>query len=155
MDRRQSSPTDTPSVTEYLEQDHHRIDHLLAEVRQMLADGELERADSTFDEVERALRRHIRIEEEVLFPIFEARMAMGSRPVAVMSHEHRMLDHVLAGIRQALDGGDRARARSLEETLRGLIAAHNAKEERFLYPAIEGVLADGEREKLGERIRGM
>ena len=59
-------------------------------------------------------------------------------PTFVMRHEHRRIEEQI----QAIDGnitGDNADDAEPEQALLALLAAHNLKEERVLYPAIDQV----------------
>ncbi len=69
--------TTTGSILETLGRDHDRIDALLDETVECVQGGELERAQSNFDEFAAELRRHIEVEEEILFPLFETRHGAG------------------------------------------------------------------------------
>lgn len=141
------------TVTEYLSWDHDRLDALLADVQRMVEDGELERADHTFAEFFEGLRRHIRIEEEVLFPEFEARTGVTQGPTRVMRHEHRQIEEALEAMREALDRADAAAFRAGDARLLEVLSPHNAKEERILYPTTDQHLTPEERRLLLERMR--
>lgn len=134
-----------------LTRDHRRIDGILDEVRAILDDGELERAEYVFAELAEALRRHVRAEETILFPRLE-RHPMLRAPVAVMGSEHRRLLFLAAAVEHALIHAQAAAAREKLEQLAALLAAHNQKEERVLYPRAEPLLDAGDREALVREI---
>jgi hypothetical protein len=78
-----------PTVTGYLHWDHRRLDALLESSRSSLGDGAHADAAARFLEFATGLGRHIRMEEEVLFPAFEASTGMrGAGPTTVMRGEH-------------------------------------------------------------------
>src|SRR5690606_3487955 len=94
----------------------------------------------------RALRRHIYLEEEFLFP--PLRDAGLLAPVLVMLREHAQIWASMDAIEHELrEGGD-----GLDTCHRLIIQLqhHNLKEERILYPQADVVLAPA----AAERLRG-
>ncbi|MBX3195845.1 MAG: hemerythrin domain-containing protein [Microbacteriaceae bacterium] len=87
-----------------------------------------------------ALRRHIYLEEEFLFPpLKDAGMTM---PVFVMLREHGELWDAMDGIERMLASD--ASPRERQDTCRGLLAMldnHNSKEGPVIYPQADAVLA--------------
>jgi iron-sulfur cluster repair protein YtfE (RIC family) len=147
-----ATAAEVPTISETLGRDHDRIDHLLLDVVTCVGDGELERAESTFDEFDHALRRHISVEEELLFPLFETRHASGHHPVNVMTIEHRAIQRRLDAMRDTLARGDAPAFLAEHDLLLRDLGPHNMKEERFLYPAIDQVLTPSERAAMGHRL---
>jgi iron-sulfur cluster repair protein YtfE (RIC family) len=139
------------SVTALLGGDHARLDRLLGELDQMLADGEIERAGYHFTDIEDGFARHIRVEEEILFPVFDARTRLVG-PTLVMRAEHRRIESLLGTLRQALDGGQTSVARETLAALAAVLREHNRKEERILYPKTDAVLSPEERSALVARL---
>ncbi|MBC7592669.1 MAG: hemerythrin domain-containing protein [Kineosporiaceae bacterium] len=83
-----------------------------------------------------ALRRHIYLEEEFLFPaIRQSGLVM---PVLVMLREHGTLWQLMDTLTELLEGNDRADVGDvLLSTCRELLGAldqHNSKEEPIIYP---------------------
>ena len=141
------SATHFSSVTAYLSFDHRRLDAILADVRRMVDDGEVERADHAFGDFFEGLVRHIRIEEEIVFPLFEERVGP-SGPVAVMRSEHVVIREALGRMREALGRGSAAAFQVGLVQLLGVLPDHDVKEERILYPAIDRALSHAERAAL-------
>src|SRR5215208_4062118 len=96
------------SITRYLSWDHDRLDGLLSEATQRVAEGDLSQALSLFTAFDDGLRRHIRLEEELLFPLFESRTGMRNGPTATMRAEHRVIEGEITRMRRGLDNGDAA-----------------------------------------------
>lgn len=140
------------SVTEYLSRDHDQMDEIRRDVERMVEDGELERADQTFEELRRRLERHIRLEEDVLFPLFENASNIRLGPTTVMRREHLEIHRLLDRLSYALDLGDVKAFRRAHEALADMLSNHDAKEEHVLYPAIDRLLEAGERDKLLEQL---
>lgn len=108
-----------------------------------------------FTEFEAGLRRHIKAEEDVLFPAFERASGMAERgPTVVMRMEHREIEAMLDSL------GERVRARDCA-TLYGqhvgpsaLFKSHDAKEEGVLYPMADRIVAANERQRVLSALTG-
>ena len=110
--------TSTESAARELAHDHARLDEILADVRSMLADGELERAEYVFRDLHEGLLHHIRVEDELLFPLLE-KHAMLQPAAQVMRQEHRRIVAILATLEDALAGEHAAEAKELARATRG------------------------------------
>ena len=87
-----------------------------------------------------ALRRHIYLEEEFLFPPLRA--AGMIPPVIVMLREHGQIWRTLEAIQILDPDGDREGTRERCGELVAQLASHNAKEEPIIYPQGDAVLTD-------------
>jgi len=129
----------TESLAAALEREHQEIDAGIAAFTAAPHDPQpLTRALQ-------ALRRHIYLEEEFLFPLLgEADPALRV-PVFVMLREHARIWAVLnALVGEASGSAGRARCRQLASYL----LHHNLKEERVLYPHADAVLPPAAAERL-------
>jgi len=140
-------------VTETLAWDHDRLDELEKQAFHLLAGGDRAAAQAAWSEFTVGLRRHIRFEEELLFPAFEERLGVSraAGPTAVMCAEHREIERIIGAIGQALAGGEPPLP--LRSTLHRVLGEHNLKEERMLYPATDKALDPEERDALVARIQ--
>ncbi len=94
-----------------------------------------------------ALRRHIYLEEEFLFP--PLRSAGLVAPVFVMLREHGQLWQTMDALESYLDAdGPDGAARTLCRQLVVQLVHHNPKEERILYPQADEVLTEAEAGRL-------
>ena len=131
--------TQPPRISSVLEHDHREIDAGLSHFRDGLASGEWR--SSAFAGAAAALRRHIYLEEEILFP--PLRRAGMVAPVGVMVREHGEIWQALDALDRLIEaGGDPARALGLFTTLQTILEAHNFKEEQALYPTADRALGD-------------
>lgn len=97
------------------------------------------------------LRRHIRWEEEILFPIFEAKSAIrNGGPTHVMRLEHVEIRGFLAEIEEAVAHG--REPGEAQVRLSELLAAHDGKEEGVLYPSIDMLVSAVELSEIFRRI---
>jgi hemerythrin-like domain-containing protein len=122
-----------------LEGEHHDIDDGLADL--LTARGGVTHATGRARVAIAALRRHIYLEEELLFPPLRAAGMLA--PVLVMLSEHRELWRTMDELEQRLDGGDPpVDLVDLTNTLLAQLDRHNTKEEPILYGQIDGVLSE-------------
>jgi hemerythrin-like domain-containing protein len=127
-----------------LEREHREIDE---GIERFGAEGldDRGRAESLRRAID-ALRRHIYLEEEFLFPPMEAELAI---PTLVMLREHGDIWRSLDGIEAKLDQGNLDD--SLGQACRRLLvqlASHNAKEEPIFYGAARQNLSASESAEL-------
>ncbi|HEX6531604.1 MAG TPA: hemerythrin domain-containing protein [Nitrospira sp.] len=130
--------SETRTISSFFQNDHDRLDALWQSF-QALKRQNFSKAKETFTQFKSGLERHIRWEEDVLFPLWEDKTGMSDGgPTFVMRHEHRRLEEQLRAIDRNVTE-DNADDSQPEEALLALLAAHNLKEERVLYPAIDRV----------------
>jgi regulator of cell morphogenesis and NO signaling len=137
----------TSSVSAALGADHYRLDARLGDALRLAAAGRLEPARTSFAAFSQSLTRHIAAEEGLLFPVFEARVGVVG-PTSVMRHEHRAIAATLQRAQSALDDGDAGAFCDEGEELSTMMAAHNHKEERVIYPRTDDTLDELERAAL-------
>ena len=130
-------------LTAFFEQDHRDCDARWADVEELLDTQDVDAARPAWQKFNAGMRRHIAMEEEVLFPAFESAAKMaGGGPTAVMRMEHQLMRGLLDQIESVMESGDTEQALDTGDTLLMLIQQHNIKEEGMLYPMAENVLAD-------------
>ena len=98
-----------------------------------------------------ALRRHIYVEEEQLFP--PLREAGLVAPIFVMLREHAQMWETLDALESALDGGTGEAARRLSHQLAVQLLHHNPKEEQVVYAQADQVLPASVAAKLGALLQ--
>ncbi|SRR5579885_3150470 len=107
------------------------------------------------------LRRHIRMEEELFFPILEEKAGIpaGAGPTAVMRAEHRQIRQLLDAMEKDLLGGFCATLIQAIENqpaqLSSLLRSHDMKEENVLYPLADRVLTEADRDALCLRMQAI
>ena len=141
-------------ITDFMEQDHDRLDGLFKDFQSAKA-GDVEKAKRSFSEFKRGLQRHIVWEEEFLFPRFEERTGMGDGgPTTVMRLEHRRIKELLEGIHDQVAVGS-AGTGEYEHELKDVLLVHNTKEEAVLYPAIDRCLSEREAAEMIETMKAL
>ena len=141
------------SVTAYLSLDHRRLDALLRDAQARVAGAHWPEAARTQAQFERGMERHIRLEEEIVFPLFEARSGIVDGPTAVMRDEHRCMRRALSLMRAAIEARDRAACDEALAFLEAVRPAHYAKEERILYPMTDRLLTPHESARVAARLQ--
>lgn len=142
------------SISQFLTEDHHRCDELYAQAEASVNAARWDTAGDGFVRFRAALLRHFTMEEETLFPAFEAANGHVFGPTAVMRLEHAQMRDLLNGMARAVDDRDRQAYLGIAETLLVLMQQHNFKEERVLYPMTDSAFGAGT-DALLERIKGV
>ena len=138
-----AAPATQASVAALLGHDHRRLDAVLADVKQCLSRGEVERAAARFTVFSAGLDRHIEAEETILLPAFEQLTgATEGGPTHVMRAEHAEIRKLMAEVAEHLASASAADRTMPLAALTARLYAHNGKEERILYPATDQVVGD-------------
>lgn len=132
------------SLSDVLEREHHEIDAGIEAFLEGLSLGETRVQELT--RAVDALRRHIYLEEEFLFPPLRA--AGMIPPVLVMLREHGEIWRTLDTIQILDPDADWEGARKRCSELLAQLASHNTKEEPIIYPQGDAVLTDGAKRDL-------
>jgi len=139
------------TILDFLGSDHRACDDLFASAEAAVAQKNWDSARDLFAHFQAAMARHLAMEEEVLFPAFEARTGNSMGPTQVMRMEHAQMRSLLQDMASDVSTGNQNGFLGLSETLNMLMQQHNLKEENMLYPMSDRVL-DSERDGL---IRAM
>jgi iron-sulfur cluster repair protein YtfE (RIC family) len=139
------------NITSFYGADHDRLDELMKQFRSSKR-SDLGRAAQLFREFRAGLERHIVWEEEILFPLYEAKTGMrDAGPTAVMRMEHAQIKAVLEKIQDKIAAGD-SESDAEEDNLVSVLTVHNGKEEEILYPLIDSVSTTEEREDVFRKM---
>lgn len=144
----------SPSISAYLVSDHRRLDALAADAARLVREGALAAAAVPFAQFVGGLNRHIDIEEQVLFPAFERAAGASAACTIVMRAEHVEIRRCLDRVRGSLERGDADEFERAMHGLTQLVARHDMKEERVLYPMADRALRS-ESERLVARMAAL
>lgn len=123
------------SLAEALEHEHREIDAGI----EAYTSGPTPDSRAQLLRATAALRRHIYLEEEILFPpLYAAGMVA---PLLVMLREHGQIWDTLDSLERALDADPQAAPRLIRQ-LTAQLQHHNLKEERIVYPQADTALPD-------------
>ncbi len=154
--RRKGERGSLRTVNDALSWDHDRLDALEARAFGARDQGDLAEATALYSVFALGLRRHIRFEEELLFPEFEASAGFSSAmgPTAVMRDEHREILECLGRI-EGVIGDSASGVDSIRHALHSVLGNHNLKEENIVYPGTDQALTPLERDALVARIQAI
>lgn len=134
------------TVTEFLQTDHKRLDKIFNGFLKAVKEKSWDDASKGFREFRIGLKRHIRAEEDILFPAFEEKTGMSEGgPTAVMRMEHQDIQELLDKILSATDAKDDAQTTGAANRIVNILTDHNMKEEHILYPESDEFLSEMER----------
>jgi uncharacterized protein (DUF2249 family)/hemerythrin-like domain-containing protein len=156
VSRRKAERGELRTVNEALSWDHDRLDALEGAAFEARAQGRFTEAAVIYAAFAYGLRRHIRFEEEILFPEFEEKTghAATAGPTMVMRDEHReildCLDRIQASIADPASGVD-----SVRHALHLVLGNHNLKEENIVYPMTDRALGVEGADALVARIQAL
>ncbi|HEU0191764.1 MAG TPA: hemerythrin domain-containing protein [Mycobacterium sp.] len=138
------------TISAALEREHHEIDAGIAAFLAKLDVGSVD--PEPLNEALEALRRHIYLEERILFPpIRQGGLVM---PLFVMMREHGEIWRTMDTLTEALAGdGDADRLRAGCKELLKQLEAHNMKEEPVIYPHADTDLTAEQAAELDDFIK--
>jgi uncharacterized protein (DUF2249 family)/hemerythrin-like domain-containing protein len=134
------------SLAGYMQTDHARLDSIMGRFKGSVKAGAFDEALKHFKEFDLGLRRHIKVEEELLFPAFEEKTGMkDAGPTMVMRMEHEEIRDTLSRTLNATEKSDTGAATEATDALVNYLSDHNMKEEHVLYPELDACVNDTER----------
>jgi hypothetical protein len=139
------------TVTAYVVAELVCLEGLLEELGSAVQSGRLSEARALVRRFELVLEQHVRVEEDLLLPVFEARTGVDG-PAASLRAEHRDAERGAGLMREALAMGDLSAFDDGLRFLRQILPGHNSKE-HILYPAVDMLLSEPERARLMQRLK--
>lgn len=135
------------SIHAHYAEDHQQLDALFHQFQNLKGTDPVT-ATQSFKAFKAGLERHIVWEEEILFPSFERRFGhLQGGPTTVMRWEHKQIRHYLEVLAHKLGQQD-FNTEDEEMSLEAVLCPHNQKEEGILYPMIDQVVGQAEREEI-------
>ena len=121
-------------LKEFFTSDHRACDNAYAALESVAQGGNADQVAECWRRFKGAMNCHLAMEEEVLFPEFDAAIGMhGAGPTAVMKMEHDQMRGVMSQMEQCVEDGEYEDMLDHGDTLLMLIQQHNVKEEGILY----------------------
>jgi hemerythrin-like domain-containing protein len=136
---------------------HECLNELFLLHQESLLRLDLESAAERLRIYERELRAHMRVEEDLLMPVYERAGKIAGGPPEFFVGEHRRMLEFLARFAATLDelkeeSGDTARRviRLFDEeaTFKSLCDHHDMRERNIFFPALDRVTGEAERREL-------
>jgi regulator of cell morphogenesis and NO signaling len=138
-----------PSLNDFLTEDHNRLDELLESFQERKS-GNLAEAAECLRQFTSALQRHLIWEETILFRLFEQKTGQ-SGLTDTLRGEHEAIREWLAALNDKVGQNDADNDRE-EEMLMDELGGHNAREEYALYPQLDKLLTDAEKQAAFEAM---
>ncbi len=132
-------------ISDYMNRDHRLCDEACTRAVQGAEARDWTRVAHEGGAFLREMERHIRIEEEILFPAFEERTGMVSGPTATMRLEHTSIRNLLGQMAAAIEARQAEQFLDRAASLVSLLETHNMKEEMMMYPMLDQALGDDAR----------
>ena len=140
------------TIAEALGRDHERLAALLTRIVEAARGPDRAAARPAFARFDLGWTRHVRVEEDLLFPAYDYRARLRYGPLTqVLRDQHGLCARVVGRMRDALAAtrnGDPAVAEALihlVSDLRLTLDAHHEKEETSFLPACDEILAPEKR----------
>ncbi|MGB3696621.1 MAG: hemerythrin domain-containing protein [Gordonia sp. (in: high G+C Gram-positive bacteria)] len=146
--------TTQATLAEVLTVEHHAIDEGIEKFVAASPGGPVREWAAPLVDAMEALRRHIYLEEMLVFP--QLRNGPLMMPIMVMLNEHGQMWRQMAALEEQLASGDAdpdalvAACRSMLE----LLADHNSKEEPVIYPHLDADMDEYSQSVLREFLDG-
>ena len=121
------------SISDFMANNHRECDNLFAVAEESVGNGKWPKAQTEFDAYRSEMERHLGMEEDVLFPAFDAKTGMEMGPTHVMRSEHQQMRKLIDDMAQKIVDKDSDGYLGASETLMILMQQHNMKEEQMLY----------------------
>ena len=152
-------------ISRFFFEDHREIDALFARLRRDLSESQgAPGSDAgplaeSFHVLDQRLERHIRWEEELLFPAVERKAPeLAQGPGRVMRLEHTQIRSYMRKIRESFAAPTFAadvlqNVRDLLQAVENILNEHNEKEETIYYPLCDRLLSSDEAAQVLDQIR--
>lgn len=142
------------TVNAYLTWDHDRLDKLLANVADLAQKGDAKHVERQLAHYERGMRRHMRIEEQILDQLYAFdRTGATKSPTQTLQAEHGEIARQLDEMHQAGAAHDLGKLNAKAVGLQAHIAGRHARQQTELYPLVDSLLGAAEAQKLITRLR--
>ena len=146
------------TITELFEEDHRRLDEIAGQMRACVHEDPV-RAVVLAGLLAWGLRRHVTIEETVVFPLHAARSRFAATTTRMRAEHVALLRYVdrierEADLLRVTSQRDLAATRLLdaERGLAAVIADHNRSEEQTLFPLIDHTTPATQRDRMLKTI---
>jgi len=137
--------------TQVLPAHHKHCDDLFVAAEDAVQRADWAAAAPSFERFHDQMKAHFEVEENMLFPAFEAATGMSAGPTEMMRYEHEQMRSLLAQLAAACAARDGEGYAGVAETLLMLMQQHNMKEENMLYPMCDQALG-AEAERIGTEM---
>lgn len=141
---------------------HEHLDELFLLHQEALLKLDLTLAAARLQAFERELQTHIRVEEELLLPVYQRAGRIPGGPIEFFTGEHQRLLAMLARFAETIEqlkhnqtdlDREVIRLFDAEAVFKSLMQHHDQRERNILYPKLDEVTEEAERAVLLEECR--
>src|SRR2546430_12561623 len=135
-----------------LKKDHEKVRGLLKRLESAADRGD-DRAEALLAQVDREVKIHSQVEEEIFYPAFKeaARTKEDNKLFFEATEEHHVVDLVMPEVHESEGGGADFAAKT--KVLKDLIEHHAEEEEKEMFPKAKKLIGREELQALGRRIK--
>ncbi|PYQ61229.1 MAG: hemerythrin [Acidobacteria bacterium] len=135
-----------------LKKDHEKVRGLLKKLESAADRGD-DRAQDLLAQVDREVKIHSQVEEEIFYPAFHeaARTKEENKLFFEAKEEHHVVDMVMPEVSDSAGGREDFAART--KVLKDLIEHHADEEEKQMFPRAKKLFGREELRELGRRIK--
>lgn len=130
---------------------HRHCDDLFSQVEISVTRKEWAQAEEKFQQFDHALKRHLEMEETILFPVFKRTMHNSAVPIGMLQLDHQHIRMMAGRLYESLCRCDPVDFMIHTETFTILMQEHSIKEEDMLYPLLDRILSGN----IGEIVHAM
>ena len=130
------------SISHLMIPDHRKCDNLYAELEEAVVAKKWSETKELLTKFTNSMESHLKAEEELIFPEFEAKTGQTQGPTYVMKMEHQQMRDIMQRLMSSMDDKSYDEVAGFMETLMILMQQHNMKEEQMLYVMTDQVLAE-------------
>lgn len=141
------------STDNWLVHEHSLYEDLLSECRDSAEIEDWENVQLIFDQLVTHLKRHIALEEEVLYPAYESASHAPQGPTTALREEHGAIIRLIRDLAQVINTRDSEHLLESLTCLENQMIKHHEKEEDIFLPMASHILNASRDEllrKLGE-----
>ena len=124
----------------WLHHDHKDFESAVYKCRVACDIADWSLVQDVFAEMASNYKNHVRIEEDVLFPAYDAHPGASSGPTASLEADHEQILHLMDHIAQGLAENDRESLAENFSLLYRILRNHHEKEEEIFLPMASGAL---------------
>jgi hemerythrin-like domain-containing protein len=143
-----------PNPITMLKSDHTRLKRILRDLAALEgnAAATLRRREELVEELEREIKTHSQLEEEVFYPAFktaaERRKSADEDLFYEAAEEHHLVDMVLPALKSANPKSHEFKAKA--KVLKELVEHHIKEEEKQMFPQAQAMFSDEQLTELGD-----
>ena len=141
------------STNNWLIHEHSLYENLLSQCTEAVEIEDWKTVDSLFKRLVTHLKRHMGLEEEVLYPAYEAATHAPQGPTGALREEHDRIVRLVTDMARVIKTRDSDYVLECLAHLEGQMIKHHEKEEDLFLPMASHIL-DARREEITRQLAG-